>query len=219
MCGRYTLVKTPEEVAEHFNLNDVPALEPRYNVAPTQQVFALRSVGEGREGVLLKWGLVPPWASDPSIGVRMLNARAETVKEKPAFRVAFQRRRCLIPACGFYEWRAAGKKKEPVHFRRGDGRLFAFGGLWERWTSPDGVTLESCTVITTAANELVRPVHDRMPAILDPSRYNDWLDVKITDPGLLLPMLAPWPAGEMAAVPANPIVNSARSEGPACLPA
>ncbi len=219
MCARFTLFETPEDVAEHFQLEDVPALLPRFNIAPTQQVLAIRSVGDGREGVFLKWGLVPSWASDHTIGVRMLNARAETVKEKPAFRTAFQRRRCLIPACGFYEWRASGKKKEPFHFRLRGGRLFAFAGLWERWRSPDGVMLESCTIITTAANELVRPVHDRMPVILDPSRYADWLDVRTTDAGLLLPLLAPWPAGEMTAVPANPFVNNARNEGPACLSA
>jgi putative SOS response-associated peptidase YedK len=219
MCGRYTFTKEPEEVAEHFQLDDVPPLEPRFNVAPTQQVYALRAAREGREGVYLKWGLVPSWASDPTIGVRMLNARSETVAEKPAFRAAFLRRRCLIPACGFYEWRASGKKKEPYHFRLRGGRLFAFAGLWERWTSPGGVTLESCSIITTAANELVRPVHDRMPVILDPSRYGDWLDAKITDSGPLLPLLAPWPADEMVAIPANPIVNNARNEGPACLSA
>jgi putative SOS response-associated peptidase YedK len=149
----------------------------------------------------------------------MLNARAETIKDKPAFRTAFVRRRCLIPSDGFYEWRTVGKQKQPIHFRMRGGRLFAFAGLWERWNSPDGITLESCTVITTTANELVRPVHDRMPVILGPGRYGEWLDPKVTDGGLLLPLLAPWPAEEMAAVPANPVVNNARNEGPACLSA
>jgi putative SOS response-associated peptidase YedK len=208
MCGRHTLTKPPEEVAAHFRLDDSPTLEPRYNVAPTQRVFALRAAGEGREGVFLRWGLVPSWASDPTTGGRMLNARAEAVREKPALRTAFLRRRCLIPTCGFYEWRVSGKKKLPVHFRMRDGRLFAFAGLWERWTSPSGIALESCSILTTAANELVRPIHDRLPAILDASRYSDWLDAKNADAGVLLALLAPWPVDEMIAVPANPLVNT-----------
>jgi putative SOS response-associated peptidase YedK len=219
MCGRFTLSKTPEDVAQHFQLDNVPSIEPRYNVAPTQQVFAVRSVGEGREGVLLKWGLVPSWASDPSIGVRMLNARAETIAAKPSFRTAFQRRRCLIASDGFYEWVSVGKQKQPIHFRKGDGRLFAFAGLWESWRAPNGVTLESCSIITTTANELVQPVHDRMPVILDPSSYAEWLDPKHTNAAALLPLLAPWRADEMAAIPANPFVNNARNEGPSCLSA
>src|SRR5262245_43881011 len=160
MCGRFTQTKSPKQVAEHFGLGYLPGLEPRYNVAPTQQVLAVRAAGEGREGVFLKWGLLPSWASDPTVGVRMLNARAETVASKPSFRAAFRRRRCLVPADGFYEWKAVGREKQPVHFRLQDGRLFAFAGLWESWASPEGAQLESCAIITTAANGLVKPVHD-----------------------------------------------------------
>jgi putative SOS response-associated peptidase YedK len=162
MCGRFTLTKRPEQVADHFGLGGAPAIEPRYNVALGRLVFALRAAGDGaREGVLLEWGLVPSWASDPSAGYKMLNARSETVKSKQAFRAACQRRRCLIPACGFYEWKSVGKQKLPVHFRMRDGGLFAFAGLWERWTSPEGAALESCTVITTVARgELVAGQHD-----------------------------------------------------------
>jgi putative SOS response-associated peptidase YedK len=166
--------------------------------------------------VLLRWGLVPSWASDLSVGARMLNARAETVLEKPSFRAAFTRRRCLLPADGFYEWQTVAGKKQPLHFRFRDGRLFAFAGLWERWHGPDG-PVESCTVLTTEANDLVRPVHERMPVILDPLRYDGWLDPGNGDTALLRSWLTPYPADELIAVPANPRVNNARNEGPDCL--
>jgi putative SOS response-associated peptidase YedK len=216
MCGRFTLIGPAGAVRDAFDLPRLPDLEPRYNVAPTQQVFAVRQAAAGREGVFLKWGLIPSWASDASIGAKLLNARAETIAEKPSFRTAFVRRRCLIPADGFYEWQAVGGKKQPLHFRLRDGRLFAFAGLWERWTSPEGAAVESCTVITTEANALVRPAHERMPAIVDPARYAAWLD-PATSAATLRSLLAPWPAEEMAMVPANVRVNNARNEGPACL--
>ncbi len=217
MCGRYTLTRPARETAEAFGLDRLPPLGPRYNIAPTQAVLAVRRAAEGdREGVLLRWGLVPSWAADLSIGNRLLNARAETVLEKPSFRTAFQRRRCLLPADGFYEWRTVAGKKQPLHFRFRDGRLFALAGLWERWLGPDG-PVESCTVLTTGANDLVRPVHDRMPVILPPERYDAWLDPGNTDLPLLRSWLGPYPADEMTGVPANPLVNNARNEGPVCL--
>jgi putative SOS response-associated peptidase YedK len=192
MCGRFTLTKVAD-VADHFGLDEVPALEPRYNVAPTQAIFAVRPPGEGS---FLKWGFVRPRAL-------LLNARAETAAKMPAFRDAFLRRRCLIASDGFYEWRAVGGKKLPVHFRLRDGRLFAFAGLWEG---------DTCTILTTAANDLIRPLHDRMPVILDPSSYRDYLALEPVP-------LAAWPADDMAAVPANPLVNNSRTEGPECLSA
>jgi putative SOS response-associated peptidase YedK len=218
MCGRFTLTRPAQEVAEQFDLDQMPLFEPRYNIAPTQNVLAVRKpdAAIGREAVLLRWGLVPSWASDLSIGVRLLNARAETVVEKPAFRTAFVRRRCLLPADGFYEWQTVAGKKQPIHFRFDDGRLFALAGLWEHWHGPDGV-VESCTVVTTHANELVRPVHDRMPVILDPEVYDEWLDPGMTDKARLSALLVAHDASKMVAVPANPRVNNARNEGPACL--
>jgi putative SOS response-associated peptidase YedK len=219
MCGRFTLTRPARAVAEAFELEQLPLFEPRYNIAPTQPVLAVRRCGdEPRQAVLLRWGLVPSWAADLSIGARLLNARAETVLEKPAFKAAFARRRCLVPADGFYEWQSVGRKKQPIHFRFGDGRLFAFAGLWERWQGPDG-PVESCTILTTGANELVRPLHERMPVILDPDRYEAWLDLRNNDLALLHSWLVPYPPAEMAAVPASPHVNNARNEGPACLAA
>jgi putative SOS response-associated peptidase YedK len=221
MCGRYTLTRPAAEVTEQFGLEQPPALLPRFNIAPTQQVFAVRRLpGEARPSpALLRWGLVPSWASDLSIGNRMLNARAETVAEKPAFRTAFLRRRCLIAADGFYEWRTVSGKKQPVHFRLRDGRLFAFAGLWERWAPPGGAAVESCTVLTTTANELVLPLHERMPVVLAPARYEAWLDPKNADLGLLQSWLAPWPAEDMTAAAASARVNNPRNEGPECLEA
>jgi putative SOS response-associated peptidase YedK len=218
MCGRFTLTR-PAGLAEQFGV-DLAAPVPRYNIAPTQQVLALRYLAEEkREAALLRWGLVPSWATDLSIGNRLLNARAETVIEKPAFRTAFLRRRCLIPADGFYEWQTVAGKKYPIHFRFHDGRLFAFAGLWERWSAPDGVVIESCTILTTSANELLRPIHDRMPVILDPKDHPAWLDPQNKDAGGLRLLLRGWLAEEMQAVPANARVNNPRNEGPECLAA
>jgi putative SOS response-associated peptidase YedK len=218
MCGRYTLTRPASEVVEAFHLDQAPLFEPRYNIAPTQAVLAVRRIDPTGppQAILLRWGLVPAWATDLSIGNRMLNARSETVLEKATFRTAFARRRCLLPADGFYEWQTIGRKKQPIHFRFRDDRLFAFAGLWERWGGPDGL-VESCTILTTTANDLVRPVHDRMPVILDPEHYDAWLDPRGTDTELLCSWLAPYPATEMLAVPASTHVNNARNEGPACL--
>jgi putative SOS response-associated peptidase YedK len=218
MCGRYTLTRPAREVAEAFDLDAEPATEPRYNIAPTQTVLAVRRPDPAgpRQAVLLRWGLVPSWAADLSIGARLLNARAETVLEKAPFRTAFIRRRCLLPADGFYEWQPVGRKKQPIHFRFADDRLFAFAGLWDSWPGPDGV-VESCTILTTEANDLVRPIHERMPVILDPARYDDWLDPLEQDRDVLRSYLVPHPADDMVAVLANPLVNNARNEGPGCL--
>jgi putative SOS response-associated peptidase YedK len=215
MCGRYTLTRPAPDVAAHLRVA-VPEQTPRWNIAPTQPVLCVRQTGTGQaEAVLLRWGLVPSWAADLSIGNRLLNARAETVREKPAFRTAFQRRRCLIAADGFYEWQTVGKRKQPVHFRLGDGGPFAFAGLWERWSPPGAPPVETCTILTTAANELVRPVHERMPVILDPERYPAWLDPRVNDIALLHAWLGPYPAAAMTAAAANPAVNDARHEGAA----
>lgn len=219
MCGRFTLLTPAPLVADTFQLPAAPPLEPRCNVAPTQPVFAVRrpAGAAAREGVFLRWGLIPSWARDPAIGHKLLNARAETVADKPSFRTALQRRRCLIPADGFYEWQTIGGKKQPIRFRRADGALFAFAGLWERGTGPEGGPVETCTIVTTAANDTVRPIHDRMPVILPPAVYDEWLDPTLTDATRLGRLMQPWTASPMRAEPANPWLNNPRNEGPACL--
>lgn len=167
MCGRFTLRVPAAELVEIFRLLRRPDVQPRYNIAPTQPVAVVRRIDRGRELSMLRWGLVPSWAKDPKIGARMINARAETVATKPAFRTALRRRRCLVPADGFYEWaKSAGGTKQPHYITRRDGRPFAFAGLWESWDGPDGSSIESCTIVTTEANDLVGRIHDRMPVIL-----------------------------------------------------
>jgi putative SOS response-associated peptidase YedK len=167
--------------------------------------------------VLARWGLVPPWASDLSIGYRLLNARAETVADKPAFRAAFRARRCLIPATGFYEWQKLGKLKQPYHIRLKGREPFAFAGLWERWQEPGGDPIDSCAIITTEANEPMRPLHARIPVILDPDSYDDWLDPRSRDIEALRALLVPYPDEGMTATPVSAFVNNARNEGPQCL--
>ena len=218
MCGRYTQHHTGAEISERFELRELPLdMEPRFNVAPTQTVPVIRE--EAREEgarVLqgMKWGLVPPWAKDPSIGSRLINARGETLVEKPAFRQALKQRRCLIPADGFFEWVKMGAAKQPMHIRRRDGELFAFAGLWEEWRAPDGSPLRTCTIVTVAANELVAPIHDRMPAMLLPEYEALWLDPGVTDAERVLPVLRPYPAGEMEAYPVSTRVNKAGVNDP-----
>ena len=220
MCGRFTLYHTREEIEERFAAQLVPNViaeaEPRYNIAPTQTVLA---VTQTRDGARLldgfHWGLIPSWAKDPGIGTKMINARAETLAEKPSFRTALSRRRCLIPADGFYEWQDAppadsGKKppKTPLHLHLTDGSLFAFAGLWDEWHAPDGSPLRSCTIITTAPNAVAAPIHDRMPVILSPEDEALWLDPTVTDTASLLSLLAPYPAEFMDAHPVSRAVNT-----------
>src|SRR5579859_1832017 len=176
MCGRFTLRASPAAVQEAFQLDEEPRIEPRYNIAPTQHVFAVRSEQGKPEPVFFRWGLIPSWAKDPKIAYTLINARSETAAEKPSFRAAFKARRCLIPADGFYEWLKEGKAKKPMRFTLRDEQLFAFAGLWERWMSPQGPAVQTFTILTTGSNELIRPLHERMPVILDPVRYLDWLN-------------------------------------------
>jgi putative SOS response-associated peptidase YedK len=183
MCGRFILTVSAKDVADLFGLAEVPALEPRYNVAPTQPVAAVRADADGRRSLAtLRWGLIAPWAKDAKHAA--INARAETAADKPTFRHAFRKRRCLIPADAFYEWQKVGRHKQPYLFKLRDGEPFAFAGIWEAWNGPDGEALESCAILTTEANELVRSVHERMPVILDPRHYAEWLDPGLTDPAL-----------------------------------
>jgi putative SOS response-associated peptidase YedK len=221
MCGRFTLRTPAGEVAEQFGLLVVPRLEPRFNVAPSQPVAAVRIAPDEdpprRELAWLRWGLVPGWAKDPAVGNRLINARAETAAVKPAFRAALRRRRCLVVADGFYEWQPQGKRKQPYYIRLRQGRPFGFAGLWEVWEGPEHARLESCTLLTTAANDLVRPIHDRMPVIIAPADYQPWLDAAVDDTQQLLPLLRPYPGEEMTAYAVGPLVNNPGNDDPRCI--
>jgi putative SOS response-associated peptidase YedK len=220
MCRRYTQMATWSELVEYFNL--IPStpveLTPRFNVAPTQQVAAVRVEEGERRLALLKWGFIPSWSKDGKIAP--INAVSEAVAEKPMFRGAFKKRPCLVPATGFYEWRKEGKAKLPVHFHLKTGSPFAFAAIWETWHGlEEGEIVESCAILTTEPNELVKPVHNRMPVIMAPEDYDDWLDPAEQDPEGVLPLLRPYPANAMQADDANPYVNNARHEGAQCLAA
>ncbi|MGD8275136.1 MAG: SOS response-associated peptidase [Thiohalocapsa sp.] len=220
MCGRFVQHSDPEIYARQFDLNTVCESAPRYNVAPTQSVLAIRERDQGkRELVPLRWGLVPFWSKGPDSRYSMINARAETVGAKPAYRDAFKRRRCLIPAEGFYEWRTDEGAKTPFLIQRADRRPFAMAGLWERWRQEDGELLESCTIIVTDANSLVRDIHDRMPVILNEGDIGAWLDPENDDAEELLAMLKPADPAALAMHEVSRQVNSPRNDGPELLEA
>ena len=221
MCGRFTLRAPASVVAEQFALFEVPPFAPRFNIAPTQPVAVVRCTPQrpqtGRELVHLRWGLIPTWAKDPAIGNRMINARSETAAQKPAYRAALRRRRCLLPADGFYEWQRSGKRKQPFLIRMDDDGLFALAGLWESWQAPDGSHIESCTILTTGPNDLVEPIHDRMPVILAADDYSLWLEPAIEEPDRLAPLLRPFPSQRMVAHPVGTHVNSPVNDDPRCI--
>jgi len=219
MCGRYTLQASPEEIAEHFTVEDPPLFKPRYNIAPSQMVPAVRVRQDTtrRELVQLRWGLIPSWAKDPRIGNQMINAKAETVAAKPSFRLALRKRRCLIPASGFYEWQQQGRLKQPIFIRLLDRRPFAFAGLWERWEPKDGEPIESCTIITTEPNEFMRPIHNRMPVILSARDYEMWLDLTVQRTDILQSLLKPCPSDEMEGHPVSRLVNNPRNDNTQCV--
>lgn len=219
MCGRFTLSQSGEAVATAFDLEEVPTVPPRYNIAPTQPIAVIRSTIEHpqREFTYLSWGLVPSWSKDPKIGARLINARAETLAEKPSFRAAFKRRRCLILADGFYEWQRSPEGKQPYYFHLENHQPFAFGGLWEHWENGNGDVIESCTIITTTANEVLSSIHDRMPVILPPKGYDLWLDPTIEKDKDLHTLLRPYAAEEMVSYPVSPSVNNPRHDSPDCI--
>lgn len=221
MCGRFTLNTSAKIIAEFFKLSEVPELKPRYNIAPTQSIATVTVSPETiqRQFQFMRWGLIPSWAKDMKIGSKTINARSETVAEKPAFRSAIKHRRCLIIADGFYEWQPQGKKKQPYYFTMANGEPFAFAGLWENWTSPEGENIVSCSIITTAANETVQPVHDRMPVILPSGDWEQWLDPSINTSGQVLPLLKPYTSDAMKANAVSAIVNSPAREGIECIQA
>lgn len=176
MCGRFALKTPTSQLASHFKLDEAVEVAARYNLAPGTDIPTIRHSPEGKRVMhLLRWGLAPHWAKDSSIGNKLSNARGETVAEKPSFRDAFKRRRCLVPADGFYEWKAEGKQKQPYYFSMKDGEPFALGGVWESWRAPNGEILRTCCLITTEPNEIMTPVHDRMPVIVSPDDYAQWL--------------------------------------------
>lgn len=227
MCGRFLLTTPPKQLAGLFQFtapDEGETLSPRFNIAPTQSIATVRNEkGDGRELAVVRWGLVPAWAKDRSSGQGLMNACSETVAVKPSFRDAFRQRRCLVLADGFYEWKRGGAKKQPFAIRLKDGSPFAFAGLWERWEAEDGRPVETCAILTTEANELVKPIHARMPVILRPEDYAVWLDPHVGRdplarvPCLLQPLMIPFEAERLAVFPVSAWVNNARHEGPRCL--
>ena len=218
MCGRYALTSDPERIEERFgcSLSDL-SYSPRYNIAPSQPVLALIDTDDNRRAGFLRWGLIPPWAKDPSVGAKMINARSETVAEKPSFRRALRRRRCLIVANGFYEWKKDGPSKAPLYISLRSGEPFALAGLWEKWVAESGQAIHSCTILTTSPNALLAPIHHRMPVILAPEAEAAWLDRSVQEPDALRPLLSSYPAEAMTAYAVSDLVNSPRNDSPECL--
>ncbi|HBE20709.1 MAG TPA: hypothetical protein DEG17_03520 [Cyanobacteria bacterium UBA11149] len=221
MCGRFTQSKLGNAIAEIFQLTEVPALTPRYNIAPTQSVATiLKTVAlEEKQLKMLHWGLIPSWAKDRSIAVKLINARAETVSIKPAFRSAFRQRRCLVLADGFYEWQQQENKtiKQPFYFRFRDEHPFALAGLWESWQDVTGKIIDSCTILTTEANKLVSSIHHRMPVILNPADYDLWLDPGVKKLEVLHNLLRPYPTDDLISYPVTKAVNNANYDSVSCI--
>ena len=216
MCGRFFFLASGPAVAGLFQLPDAPDLFPRYNIAPTQPIPAVRAADGGRELVNLRWGFIPSWSKDGKLAP--INAMSETAPDKPMFRSAFRKRRCLIPADGFYEWKATPgvKRKQPYAIRLADDGPLAFAGLWETWDGPDG-PVESCCILTTAPNDLTATIHNRMPVILDPRDFGQWLDPKEQDAAALAPMMRPFPAERMRAYRVSTWVNDVRRHDGRCI--
>ena len=215
MCGRYSLKADISQLAMRFEFAaDDVEYQPAYNIAPTQQVLTVTNDGE-RQAEYMRWGLIPFWAKDMKIGYRMINARGETVAEKPSFRTALRKRRCLILADGFYEWqKLGGKQKRPMRITLTSDAPFAFAGLWETWKDPEGELIKSCTIITTSANERLSPIHDRMPVILPQEQESFWLDQEVEDPVALSSVIASYPDDELNAFEVSTLVNNTRNKGP-----
>ena len=221
MCGRLVIDLSPEMITEIYGIirKIERELNPRYNVTPSQTIPIVREDAEGsRELAFVRWGLIPSWAKDIAIGNSLINARSETAAEKPSFRSAFKRRRCVIPVGGFYEWqRQDGKRKQPWYFRMPDGSPVSIAGLWEHWQGSDGQVIESCSILTTSANELMAPIHDRMPVILSHEDHATWLNPKLTDGVLLQELCRPCPSDILNAYPVSPMVNSPKNDSSDCI--
>lgn len=218
MCGRFSLSVSLELLEQAFEVTGLSGHAPRYNIAPSQPVAVIRRLapGSARRWDMLSWGLLPSWAKDAKAS-RPINARADTVAEKPTFRAAFRQRRCLVPADAFFEWQTQGSQKQPYCFRMADRGLFALGGLWERWQGPDEQIIETFSLLTTEPNELVATVHDRMPVIVRPADYERWLDPALGEPAAIMGMIGPFPARAMIAYPVDPRVGSPSFDAPECL--
>jgi putative SOS response-associated peptidase YedK len=219
MCGRYTVTVTLDELLlrYHTDMSAPSYYVPRYNVAPGQMVMAVIHDGERNRLGSLRWGLIPEWAKDESMGYKMINARAETLTDKPAFKNSFQRKRCLIPADSFYDWKGTGGGKQPMRIMLKSQEIFSLAGLYDTWISPDGSKISSCTIITTTSNELMVDIHDRMPVIVRPEDESLWLDRHITQTDTLYPLLKPYPAEEMYAYPVSGRVGNVRNDDQACV--
>ena len=219
MCGRFTLHHSTEDIAERFAIEQLTLeLTPRYNIAPSQPVTTIVQ-RESRTLEEFKWGLVPSWAKDPAIGNRMINARAESASEKPAFRDAIRRRRCLVPASGYYEWRRSGPLRVPTYLHLEDRRPFAMAGLWEEWTAPGGALLRSVAIVTTEPNSFAATIHNRMPAILDEASAEAWLDASVEDASRVEPLLTPYARDDLVAHAVSAAVNKADFDDPVCIAA
>lgn len=221
MCGRFSLSTDSKTISQHLRLDVQLELMPRFNIAPTQGVVAVRynapEFPNQTEACMLRWGLIPSWAKDPSIGNRMINARSETAREKPAFRSAFKYRRCLVLADGFYEWKKEGKAKQPYWIQMADEKPFAFAGLWEHWQDPGGNELDTCTILTTSPNELMKSIHDRMPVILEPDNFDLWLKAEPTQRDELQSLMKPLPAELMMATAVSTFVNKPGNDDARCI--
>ena len=216
MCGRYVIEISADLVRKVFGVVDVPQWTARYNVAPTQMVPVIRQRGDStRQLVLMRWGLIPSWAKE--VGEGLINARAETVNEKPLFRQLFRQRRCILPATGFYEWQKVDKHKIPHFVRLKNQMPMPFAGIWDSWRAPDGQVVESCAILTTAANGAVGSIHERMPVILHPDEFGQWLDREQHDQATLMPLLAPYPSDCLEVYPVSTLVNSVANDQPECI--
>jgi putative SOS response-associated peptidase YedK len=219
MCGRFTSLLSPELLSAIFNIYPPPpVVEPRYNIAPTQLVWVVRNDGDHNRLDHMKWGLIPFWAKDQKIGSQLINARSETVHEKPAFRQSIKSRRCIIPVSGFFEWTQVGEQKLPNYIHMADGGVMAFAGIWDQWHLPgEENLLESFSILTTAANELLAPIHDRMPVILTPENFGLWLDKDMHEPEHLRHLYQPFPADQLSMYRVSPLMNSPRHDGADCI--
>ena len=215
MCGRFTLNFPPEVLAKIFGLIEIPQYEPRYNISPSQAIACVRHIGDHNNLDFLKWGLVPSWTKE--ITHTPINALSETVSEKPMFAHALKYNRCIIPASGFYEWLPKGDHKQPYYVRLSNSSIMGFAGLWEKWIAEDGSELETCCILTTGANEIMKPIHDRMPVILQPDNYNLWLNRNMHGPHELERLYQPFPADLMVAYSVPDLVNNPRFDSPSCI--
>jgi putative SOS response-associated peptidase YedK len=217
MCGRYTVTATPEVLRALFGYAEQPNFPPRYNVAPTQPIAIVRLMNGKRQFALVRWGLLPSWVKDPKAFSLLISARGETVNEKPAYKAAMKRRRCLIPADGFYEWKALGTRKQPYYVRAKSGAPLAFAGLWETWTGPNGEELETAAIVTTDANETLAPIYDRMPVVIAPEQFDLWLGGPDEDTAVASSLIRPAPDDLLEAIPVSSDVNRVANDNPRLL--